>query len=171
MKQRREKAKLPIKIGDKEIVFSPGEHNQIQKAVIEEFLPRFGQHAEVLYVGDTADKFLFLDEPALNNLMFFEIAHDKLPDVLAYSKSKNWLFLIEAVHSANPIDPLRKITLQKLAEKCSADIVFVTAFLSRSSFKKFAADIAWETEVWIAENPDHMIHFNGDKFLGPHSPT
>ncbi|MFS2517149.1 MULTISPECIES: BsuBI/PstI family type II restriction endonuclease [Parabacteroides] len=29
------------------------------------------------------------------------------------------------------------------------------------------ADIAWETEVWIAENPGHMIHFNGDRFIGP----
>ncbi len=170
LKQRREKTRLPVKIGGKEIVFSPGEHNLIQKAVIEEFLPRFGQNAEVLYVGDTADKFLFLNESALNELKFFEIAHDKLPDVLAYSKSKNWLFLIEAVHSANPIDPIRKTTLEKLARTCSADIVFVTAFLSRSSFKKFAADIAWETEVWIAEDPEHMIHFNGDKFLGPYSP-
>lgn len=168
LKQRRESAMLPVKIGDEEIVFSPGEHNQIQKAVIEEFLPRFGQHAEVLYVGDTADKFLFLNEHALKELNFFEIAHEKLPDVLAYSKSKNWLFLVEAVHSANPIDPHRKMTLEKLAEKCSADFVFVTAFLSRPSFRKFSADIAWETEVWIADEPDHMIHFNGDKFLGPH---
>lgn len=168
LKQRREKAMLPVRIGGKEIVFSPGEHNQIQKAVIEEFLPRFGQNAEVLYVGDTADKFLFLNEPALEKLRFFEMAHDKLPDVLAYSQRKNWLFLIEAVHSANPINPLRKRALEKLAEQCSADIVFVTAFLSRSSFRKFAADIVWETEVWIADTPDHMIHFNGDKFLGPH---
>ena len=167
-KQRREKAMLPVKIGGKEVVFSPGEHNQIQKAIIEEFLPRFGQDAEVLYVGDTADKFLFLNESALNELKFFEISHEKLPDVLAYSKSKNWLFLIEAVHSANPIDSFRKLTLAKLADGCAADIVFVTAFLTRSSFKKFVADIAWETEVWIADDPDHMIHFNGDKFLGPH---
>ncbi|MBS1775349.1 MAG: hypothetical protein JSS64_03610, partial [Bacteroidetes bacterium] len=21
-------------------------------------------------------------------------------------------------------------------------------------------------EVWIADNPDHLIHFNGHKFLG-----
>ena len=168
LKQRREKAMLPVKIGGKEVVFSPGEHNQIQKAIIEEFLSRFGQDAEVLYVGDTADKFLFLNESALNELKFFEISHEKLPDVLAYSKSKNWLFLIEAVHSANPIDSFRKLTLAKLADGCAADIVFVTAFLTRSSFKKFVADIAWETEVWIADDPDHMIHFNGDKFLGPH---
>ncbi len=28
-------------------------------------------------------------------------------------------------------------------------------------------DVAWETEVWIADNPDHLVHFNGHKFLGP----
>ena len=42
------------------------------------------------------------------------------------------------------------------------------AFPDRAEFRKNAADIAWETEVWIADNPDHMIHFNGDRFLGPH---
>jgi adenine-specific DNA-methyltransferase len=45
----------------------------------------------------------------------------------------------------------------------------VTAFPDRVTFRKFAKDIAWETEVWIADNPDHMIHFNGDKFLGPYT--
>lgn len=169
LKQLRKASMIPVKIGDMDIVFSPGEHNQIQKAVIEQFLPRFGHHSEVLYVGDTAAKFLFLNERALKELNFFEISHEKLPDVLAYTKSRNWLFLIEAVHSANPIDPLRKLTLEKLASNCTAGFVFVTAFLTRSSFRKFSAEIAWETEVWIAEEPDHMIHFNGDKFLGPHA--
>jgi hypothetical protein len=97
-----------------------------------------------------------------------EIAHDKLPDVLAFSPTKNWLYLIEAVHSANPIDPMRKRTLEQLTKNCSADIVYITAFLTRDAFKKFAADIAWETEVWITDDPDHMIHFNGDRFMGPH---
>lgn len=169
LQSRRALELLPVNIGGREVVFSPGEHNQIQKAVIEEFLPRFGQNAQVLYVGDTADKFLFLDGEQLNELQFFEIAHEKLPDVLAYSRLMNWLYLIEAVHSANPIDPMRKRTLEMLTEKCSAGIIYVTAFLNRESFKKFVVDIAWETEVWIADDPDHMIHFNGDRFLGPHN--
>ncbi len=168
LNRQRELARIPVVIAGKEIVFSAGEHNQLQKAIIEKFLPYFGHGARVLYVGDTADKFLHLDTEALEKLNFFTIAHDKLPDVLAYSESKNWLYLIEAVHAANPIDELRKLTLEELAKDCSADIVFVTAFLTRDSFRKFAKDIAWETEVWIADNPEHLIHFNGDKFLGPH---
>ena len=27
--------------------------------------------------------------------------------------------------------------------------------------------INWDTEVWIAELPEHMIHLNGDQFMGP----
>ena len=142
---------IPVIIGNKKIVFSPGEHNVIQKAIIEEFFPRFGQGAEIFYVGDTADKYLYLEEQKLKDLHCFEISHDKLPDVIAFSKGKNWLFIIEAVDSANPIDPMRKRTLEALTEKCTAEVIFVTAFLNRASFKKFSSEIAWETEVWIVE--------------------
>lgn len=168
LRQRRRLLMMPVRVNADEILLGPGEHNQIQKAVIEEFLPRFGHGAEVIYVGDTEDKNLYVKDEILEEIGFFEISHDKLPDVLAYSRSENWIFIIEAVHSANPIDPYRKLMLERLTSRCSAELVFVTAFLNRSGFKKFAAEIAWETEVWIAEEPDHMIHFNGDKFLGPH---
>lgn len=50
---------------------------------------------------------------------------------------------------------------------CKLAKIFVTAFLDFDTYKKFSASLAWETEVWIAESPDHMIHLNGDKFLGP----
>ena len=153
-----------------ELTFSAGEHNDLQKAIIEDFLPRYGHGAEVLYVGDTSDKYLYLEKDKLEELNFFEISHEELPDVIAYSKKKNWLYLIEAVHSSGPISELRLIQLQKLTKDCKADIVYVTAFLNRPKFRQFMTDIAWETEVWIADNPDHLVHFNGDKFLGPYKP-
>lgn len=148
--------------------FSAGEHNELQKSIIEDFLPRYGFGSEVLYVGDTSNKYLHLNSEKLKELNFFEIAHEELPDVIAYSKIKNWLFLIEAVHSSGPISELRLIQLQELTKDCIADIVFVTAFLDRAKFRQFITEIAWETEVWIANNPDHLVHFNGDKFLGPY---
>lgn len=150
------------------LTFSAGEHNALQKAIIEAFLPRYGHGAEVLYVGDTSDKYLYLETNKLAALNFFEISHEELPDVIAYSKTKNWLYLIEAVHSSGPISELRRIQLMHLTRECSADIVYVTAFLNRQKFRQFMTDIAWETEVWIADNPDHLVHFNGDKFLGPY---
>ena len=148
--------------------FSVGEHNDLQKAIIESFLPRYGHSAEVLYVGDTSDKYLYLEKEKLEKLHFFEISHEELPDVIAYSKKKNWLYLIEAVHSSGPISEIRLLQLQKLTKDCTADIVYITAFLNRQKFRQFMAEIAWETEVWIADNPDHLVHFNGDKFLGPY---
>lgn len=149
--------------------FSPGKHNELQKAIIEKFLPRYGYGAEVLYVGDTANKFLHLESERLKSLNFFELSTGELPDIVAYSKQKNWLYLIEAVHSSGVISPIRLLELKKLTELCQADIIFITAFLDRSTFRQFAPDIAWETEVWIADAPDHIIHFDGEKFLGPYS--
>lgn len=150
------------------LIFSSGDHNDLQKAIIEEFLPRYGHGAEVLYIGDTSDKYLYLEKEKLESLKFFEISHEELPDVIAYSKEKNWLYLIEAVHSSGPITEIRLLQLQKLTKYCTADIVFVTAFINRLKFRQFMTEIAWETEVWTADNADHLVHFNGDKFLGPH---
>jgi type II restriction enzyme len=169
LKREREIAKVSVTLpSGGELTFSAGEHNDLQKAIIEDFLPRYGHGAEVLYVGDTSDKYLYLEKEKLEELNFFEISHEELPDVIAYSKRKNWLYLIEAVHSSGPISELRLIQLQKLTKDCKADIVYVTAFLNRPKFRQFMTDIAWETEVWIADNPDHLVHFNGDKFLGPY---
>ena len=165
----RDLPRFPVKLPDGQTLkFSPGEHNLLQKAVIEQFLPRYGHGAEVLYVGDTAKKFLVREEARLKALKFFALDHGELPDVVAYSSQKNWLYLVEAVHSSGPISPLRLLELKRLTQGCTADIVYVTAFLTRDTFRKFAPDIAWETEVWIADAPDHLVHFDGDKFLGPY---
>lgn len=151
-----------------QLSLSPGAHNKLHKAIVEKFLPRYGHEAEVLYLGDAADKYLHLKGKRLKALKFFDISHGELPDIVAYSAKKNWLYLIEAVHSFGPISPTRLHELQKLTQKCTAKIIYVTAFDNRTTFRKFAPQIAWETEVWIAEDPDHLIHFDGQRFLGPY---
>lgn len=172
LSRKRDLARIPVKVNNNEVLsFSPGKHNQLQKQIIEDFLSIFGFGAEVLYVGDTEDKYKYSNSPRLSSLNFFELAHDKLPDVVAYSSQKNWLFLIEAVTTANPINELRLRTLKQLTAQCSADLIYITAFPDRSTYRKFAHDIAWETEVWLADSPEHMIHFNGDKFIGPYRST
>ncbi len=171
LKRNRQINLIPVLLpSGKELNFSPGVHNELQKAIIEDFLPRYGYGAKVLYVGDTSDKYLHLDQAGLDEINFFEISHEELPDVIAYSETKNWLYLIETVHSSGAISELRLLQLKKLTEACGADIIYVTAFADKPTFRKFIADIGWETEVWIADNPDHLIHFNGDKFLGPYVP-
>lgn len=168
---RRNLMKVPITLpGGKRISLSYGAHNDLQKEIIETFLPLFGFGAEVLYVGDTTDKFLHLDEKALKEINFFVLEHDELPDVVAYSHEKNLLYLIEAYHSTGEWNEIRvRKVKRKLKESgCTADVVFFTAFETKNAFKQKAKDIAWETEVWIAESPEHLVHFNGYKFLDIH---
>jgi len=122
----------------------------------------------VLYIGDTANKILHIEEEKLKKLNFFKLSYDEIPDIIAYDKGNNWLYLIEAVHSSGPMSETRVLELKKMLKNCKADLIFVTAFISRTEFRNWILDIAWETEVWTADNPDHLVHFNGDKFLGPH---
>ena len=118
-------------------------------------------------MGDTTDKELVKNVDMLNQLGFSITAHDKMPDVVLYQKEKNWIFFIEAVTSVGPFSPARKLEISEMTKAATAGIIFVTAFLDMKTYKKFASELAWDTEVWIAEIPDHMIHLNGDRFLGP----
>lgn len=168
--------KIPLSLPDgREIKLSPGAHNQLHADIVHEFCPRFvGKGGEVLYIGDTASsrseggKLMILESERMLELGIPPMAHDKLPDVVVYDNERNWLFLIEAVTSHGPVSPKRWLELEHALSTCKIGRVYVTAFPHRAEFRKNAADIAWETEVWIADNPDHMIHFNGDRFLGPH---
>lgn len=168
--------KIPIKLLNGEIIkLSPGKHNQLHADIIHEFCSRFvGSGGKLLYLGDTASsrkeggKMMYLEADFLVSLGVPPMSHDKLADVVVYDEVREWLFLIEAVTSHGPVSPKRWVELEEAFKECKVGLVYVTAFSDRAEFRKNAADIAWETEVWIAENPDHMIHFNGDRFLGPH---
>ena len=157
---------LPIS-GDKIITLSPGKHNKLQIKIFNEFKTRFCPNAKLLYMGDTAHKLLHMEKEALEALGIPITKHDKLPDVVLYDKVRNYLFLIEAVTAHGPVSPKRHIELEEILAKCAATRIYVSAFPDFREFKRHANDIAWETEVWVSEFPHHMIHFNGDKFLGP----
>ena len=164
----REQNKVPLKIADGTTYrLSPGKHNELEAAIIEEFGPRFASGARLIYLGDTAKRTLVFDKDVFTKLGIPLSEHGKFPDIILYDPKKKWLFLIEAVTAHGTVSPKRQIELEKLFEKCKAGKIYVTAFPDFVTYKKFANDIAWETEVWIAEMPSHLIHFNGDKFLGP----
>lgn len=165
----RDLMKVPVKLqSGKKIRLSPGVHNELQKLIVEDFASRFAQNATVVYLGDTAEKRLIIASDVLRKLKIPDMNHDKLPDVVLFDESRNWLFLIEAVTSHGPVSPKRHAELEAMLANCPAHRVYVTAFMDFSALKRYALDIVWESEVWIAEFPDHMIHFNGDKFLGPY---
>jgi adenine-specific DNA-methyltransferase len=160
--------KVPLKIGEgKELRLSPGKHNHLQAIICSEFGPRFAPGAKLLYIGDTSNKILVFERQILTELGVPITEHDKLPDIVLYDKQRNWIFLIEAVTSHGPVSPKRYVELEAMFKNCIAGRIYVTAFLDFIAFKKFSNEIAWETEVWISELPSHLIHFNGDKFLGP----
>lgn len=164
---KREMEKIPVIINGEDFFFSAGEHNQLQKAIIEEFASRFAHNAECLYVGDTTQKDLVKRVERLEELGISITLHDKMPDVVLYQPEKNWIFFIEAFTSRGPMDPKRILELSEMTKGVKAGKIFVTAFLDFNTYKKHSHKLAWETEVWIAEKPDHMIHLNGNKFLGP----
>jgi hypothetical protein len=153
--------------GNEQITLSPGEHHRLEAAIIREFVgnPRFFKEPRVLYICDTESKTNNVDRPQLQRLSIPIDAHDDLPDVIAYDLDKNRLFLIEAFHSGGGMSSNRVLVLNRMLKNCTAAKVFVTAFQSRRDFKANVGSIAWETEVWIAEEPDHLIHFDGEKFL------
>ena len=136
--------------------------------IVHEFAPRFTPEGRFLYVGDTDAKFAYYDSDGLAALGVVIDAHGKMPDVIIYDALKNWLVLVEAVTSHGPINPKRQLELHHLFRGARAGIVLFTAFLSRKAMVEYFPDISWETEVWVAESPTHMIHFNGKRFLGPY---
>lgn len=172
---RLNKTKIPVKLPTgEELLLSPGKHNQLHADVIHEFCSRFiGEGGRLIYLGDTASsrseggKLLYMDASFLESIGITPMSHEKLPDIIVFDEKRNWLFLIEAVTSHGPVSPKRYRELEEALANCKIGKVYVTAFPDFGTFRRYSSDISWETEVWIAEHPDHLIHYNGDRFLGP----
>ena len=167
--RNRNLARVPVKLPSGETVtLSPGGQNPLIKQVIEEFCPRFAPGATVVYIGDAESKFLHLETAYLEGLGVVIAPSAKMPDVVVHDTKRNWLLLVEAVTSAGAVDWKRRNELKELFKGCKAGLIFVTAFETRRAMQTFLPLISWETEVWVAEAPEHLIHFDGERFLGPY---
>lgn len=167
--REREMQRLPVKLAEgQKIKLSPGGQNVLVKKIVEDFCSLFTPEGHIIYVGDTQLKWSYYDSKALASLGVKIEEHGKMPDVVVHHVKKNWLVLIEAVTSHGPVNPKRRHELKILFAGASSGLVFVTAFLDRHAMLKYLSDISWETEVWVAESPTHLIHFNGERFLGPY---
>ena len=168
--QERQMDMVQVCVRDGQVaMLSPGKHNELIRSIIEDMAPRFMPGASLVYIGDTGDKWGFFDKELAARLGLVVEEHGKMPDVVLWYESKNWLVLVESVTSHGPVDPKRHIELKALFRQASADMVYISAFPDRRTFARFASDVAWETEVWVADNPTHMVHFNGSRFLGPYA--
>jgi hypothetical protein len=167
--REREMTLLPVKLpGGKKLSLTAGGQNELVKKIVEEFCPRFTPGGIIAYLGDTGQKQRHVEDGYIERLGVRIDEHGKMPDVVVHLTGKNWLVLIEAVTSHGPIGLKRHNELKTIFGSAQAGLVFVTAFLTRRAMTKYLAEIAWETEVWVAEAPSHIIHFNGERFLGPY---
>ncbi len=167
--KERKMKRIPLMLStSKSIDLSPGGQNVLVKEIVEKFCPLFTPGGKPIYVGDTDTKWAYFDEVELAALGVTVEAHGKMPDVVVHHVEKNWLVLIEAVTSHGPVDSKRRDELSRLFKGATAGLVYVTAFLDRSAMMRYLGDISWETEVWVADAPSHIIHFNGERFLGPY---
>ena len=161
---------IPVQVsGGGTVELSAGDHSQLIADIVHEFAPRFAPGADLIYAGDTGNKMGYFNEALLRQLGIVVDQHGKMPDVVLYDRTRNWLLLVEAVTSHGPVDGKRHGELARLFAGSTAGLVYVTAFPDRKLMAKYVPEIAWETEVWVAEAPDHLIHFNGDRYLGPHA--
>lgn len=168
--RERKQNRIPVTVArDRRITLSPGEHNELIQQIIEDFAPRFAPGSKLIYAGDTGDKWGYFDAALLGRLGVDVDSHGKMPDVVLYYGKRNWLLLIESVTSHGPVDAKRHFELSQLFVNARAGLVYVTAFRTRAVMARYISDIAWESEVWVAEAPSHLIHFNGERFLGPYS--
>jgi adenine-specific DNA-methyltransferase len=167
--REREMKRIPVRVAQgQEITLSPGGQNVLIEQILKHFCERFTPGGEVVYVGDTDEKWAYFNERLLKSLGVTIESHGKMPDVIIYLEAKNWLVLIEAVTSHGPVNPKRRNELKALFRAAKPGLVYVTSFLDRRSMVKYLPDISWETEVWVANAPGHLIHFNGERFLGPY---
>ncbi|MFV3406464.1 BsuBI/PstI family type II restriction endonuclease [Pseudomonas sp. NY15463] len=167
--KEREQSMIPVEIAPgKEIKLTPGEHSELIRDIIESFAPRFAPNSVLVYAGDTGDKMGYFDAALLASLGVEVDSHGKMPDVVLHFTQKNWLLLVESVTSHGPVDGKRHAELAKLFKGSTAGLVYVTAFPNRAIMSRYLGEIAWETEVWVADAPSHLIHFNGVRFLGPY---
>ncbi|MBU0716867.1 MAG: restriction endonuclease [Planctomycetes bacterium] len=168
--KERKQNRVPVEIAPgKKITLSPGEHSELILAIIEDFAPRFAPKSALVYAGDTGDKWGYFDAALLAKLGVDVDSHGKMPDVVLHYAEKNWLLLVECVTSHGPVDGKRHAELARLFAGAQAGLVYVTAFPNRATMARYLGEIAWETEVWVAEDPSHLIHFDGKRFLGPYS--
>jgi hypothetical protein len=167
--RQREMQKIPVRVADgREYFLSSGRHSELIKAIVEEFSPRFVPGGRVVYVGGTGAKWGYFDAELLASLGVTIDSHGKMPDVVIYYEPQQWLLLVEAVTSHGPVNPKRREELAELFGSSAAGLVYVTAFASRAEMGSYLADISWETEVWLADSPTHLVHFDGERFLGPY---
>lgn len=135
-------------------------HSELQAAITRDFVSHFTPDVNLLYLQDGARQTLIFEKEMFARIGVPLADFRGLPDIILFNKRKNRLFLIEAITGASskPISSSRHLALKELFGNSTAHRIYVNAFLDFYTYIKFVDELAWGTEVWIAEAPSHMIH-------------
>lgn len=137
---------------DRELILSPGDHNIIEKFIVEDIFPKIAPNFQLVYIGDTKSKNLFIDYDICKTIGLTIDVHTKIPDVIGYDDTTKTIILFEAVASSGPIDDLRKKELLEIFQHWTGKLIFGTAFLSSKLFQSFSTTIACGTTAYIIES-------------------
>lgn len=161
--QQRRRADIPVEVGQQHLHFlSPGTHSRLAAEVVEIYAPTFLKVPRVVYVGDTRHKDGYQNRDLMRELNLPIQVTASLPDVVLLCEAERRLIVVEVVASSGPISASRLGQLQQLLAQSQAlgyRPRYVTAFPSRRVFRRFVEEIAWGTQVWIANEAAQVIMF------------
>lgn len=148
---------------------TPSSRNQLIEAVLKGFREHFAPQSDITHITGTTEDHTITDHGALSNLGVSIGSASDFPDVVLVDTVHQRIIVVEAVTSHGPISDFRRRQLADVFSDATLGIVYVTAFESRAAFTPYVSEISWETEVWLADAPTHLIHFDGKRFLGPYN--
>lgn len=158
---------IPVRISSGQVFYlGPGEHNLLEKSVVEVFGHAFLNEPQVVYLGETSPRKGYQNRTLMRRLNLPIDTAASLPDVILFSETDLHLVIIEVVTSSGPVNSIRLEQLQKFTKgprKLGIKTTYVSAFPSRAVFRKFVEDIAWGSSVWIENEPNNIVHFEGMK--------
>ena len=158
-----------LDFGDINIKLKKSGHNKLQIDLLNS-LPKLISKGkpELLYIGDASDRYLIFEKERMKKLGIHVMSETaKLPDIIMYDPVDVRIIFIEAYYSggAFTIDRVNEI---KRACQCKdvMEVVFITGFQDTKKMLRAFNYVAWDTEMWSADEPTHLVHKNGDKFIG-----
>jgi hypothetical protein len=137
----------------------------LQVAALAKFIPQCAPQAKVLFLRGSDDRSLIFVPGVLQRLGIPIEKLEKLPDAVLHLPKRNLLILLTL---NAPITTKQRNRIERWLAECMAKREYVSALSDWQALSRAGNSFAWDTHVWLAEEPEHMIHWNGEKFLGPH---
>ncbi len=137
--------------------YASGRRNSLLVDIFEVLVPYRVQDSVLLYVHDRINDLLIYEYKVLERLGVPSVFGNQLADVVLYQPERNRLYLVYAINRFGPLYKQRKDETEKLLKQCSADRAYVSVVYNRSDYGHYAPFIAWGSQVWMVQIPDHVV--------------